>query len=103
MLVYLVVFDEESTALGNRLTPALEAYIDANYVEEKQKKEYVLEFPQYFRSEERTSELLAQRMINKCISAAPSCVSIQKAEEQDEADYSDWLEENQSWLRVGST
>lgn len=41
MEVLLVVFDAESTTLGRRLTPALEAYIDANYVEEKQKREYV--------------------------------------------------------------
>ena len=40
MLVYLVVFDAESTMLGNKIYPDLEAYIDANYVEEKNKEEY---------------------------------------------------------------
>ena len=41
MEVTLVVFDAESTNLGRRLAPALEAYIDANYVEEQQKREYL--------------------------------------------------------------
>ena len=41
MDVTLVVFDAESTRFGKRLAPELQAYIDANYVEEKQKKEYV--------------------------------------------------------------
>ncbi len=40
MLVYLVVFDEASTKLGRNLYPALEAYIDAKYVAEKQRVEY---------------------------------------------------------------
>lgn len=42
MLVYLVVFDEDSTRLGRSLNPALEAYIDRHYVEEKKEEEYGL-------------------------------------------------------------
>lgn len=40
MEIYLVVFDEESTRLGTHLDAKLEAYIDCNYVEEKQEEEY---------------------------------------------------------------
>ena len=40
MQIYLVVFDEKATRMGKNLYPDLEAYIDANYVEEKQVKEY---------------------------------------------------------------
>lgn len=44
MLVYLVVFDETSAALGSRLVPDLEEYISRTYVEEKQQEEY-FDFP----------------------------------------------------------
>ncbi len=40
MDVYLVVFDSTSTALGEKLYPDLEAYIDRNYVKEKREEEY---------------------------------------------------------------
>jgi len=40
MLVYLVVFDAKSTDLGRKLYPALESYIDQNYVREKHEEEY---------------------------------------------------------------
>ena len=40
MLVYLVVFDAESTGLGKNLYPDLEEYIDRNYVQEKSEDEY---------------------------------------------------------------
>ena len=43
MLIYLVVFDEKSTWLGEKLSPGLEAYIDRNYVEKKTEAEYVSE------------------------------------------------------------
>ncbi len=42
MLVYLVVFDEKMTSLGTHLFEGLDAYIDQNYVEEKQIEEYDL-------------------------------------------------------------
>lgn len=44
MMVYLVVFDETSAALGSRLVPDLEEYISRTYVEEKQQEEY-FDFP----------------------------------------------------------
>lgn len=40
MLIYLVVFDTKSTALGLKLNPALEAYIDHNYICDQREKEY---------------------------------------------------------------
>lgn len=42
MLIYLVVFDGQSTRLGEKLYSDLETYIDRNYVEEKQAEEYGL-------------------------------------------------------------
>ena len=40
MLIYLVVFDDKATALGSRIYPKLERYIDRNYVDEKRVEEY---------------------------------------------------------------
>ena len=40
MMVYLVVFDEKSRSLGEKLYPDLEEYIDRHYVEEKVQEEY---------------------------------------------------------------
>ena len=40
MMIYLVVFDDKTTALGGRIYPDLEEYIDRNYVVEKSKQEY---------------------------------------------------------------
>ena len=42
MLVYLVVFDQKMTNLGSQLFEGLDAYIDQNYVEERQIEEYDL-------------------------------------------------------------
>lgn len=40
MMIYLVVFDTESTKLGKNLYPDLEAYIDHNYICDKWEEEY---------------------------------------------------------------
>lgn len=40
MQIYLVVFDEKATRMGQNLYPDLEAYIDRNYVHEKRREEY---------------------------------------------------------------
>ena len=40
MDIYLVVFSDRATALGGRLWPKLEEYIDRHYVEEKLREEY---------------------------------------------------------------
>ena len=40
MQVFLVVFDEKATRMGKSLDPELEAYIDRNYVREREEDEY---------------------------------------------------------------
>lgn len=40
MLIYLVVFDQKSTMLGEKIHSDLKAYIDHNYVSEKWNEEY---------------------------------------------------------------
>lgn len=40
MEIYLVVFDAKATALGEKIYPDLEEYIDRNYVESKKIEEY---------------------------------------------------------------
>ncbi len=40
MMVYLVVFGSKATAMGKSIDPKLEAYIDQNYVREKEAEEY---------------------------------------------------------------
>ena len=40
MEIFLVVFSDEATSLGEKITPDLEEYIDENYVAEKLSEEY---------------------------------------------------------------
>ena len=40
MEIFLVVFDDRSTELGEKLYPGLEAYIDHHYVDQKSSEEY---------------------------------------------------------------
>ena len=40
MLVFIVVFDDKATALGGKLYPDIEEYIDRKYVEERRAEEY---------------------------------------------------------------
>lgn len=108
MLVYLVVFDEESTALGRSLSPALEAYIDQNYVEEKQEEEY--RRPLFgMRKEAKKASFLrpmavkdsapmeAPELCEMQMSAAPNFCKTETAQET--PDYSDFLEDTQSALK----
>lgn len=44
MQIYLVVFDENAARMGKNLYPDLEAYIDQNYVQEKNLEEYGADF-----------------------------------------------------------
>ena len=52
MQVYLVVFDQKATSMGQKLYPDLEAYIDQHYVEEKNREEYAW-FPESGRERQR--------------------------------------------------
>ena len=80
MMVYLVVFDSKSTELGMKLNPALEAYIDYNYVCEQREKEY------------------GDRFFGSAVKAAPVVES--KAMALDYEDHAwDFLEENESALQ----
>ncbi len=67
MLVYLVVFDEISTKLGRNLYPALEAYIDAKYVAEQQRREY------------GSLRMDEDRSISFCMAAAPNAEEAEPA------------------------
>ena len=70
MEIYLVVFDEKATALGSRIYPGLEKYIDRHYVEEVSWREYDSAF----------SERLGRSEPNPKENAAPPAAS-QKVEE----------------------
>jgi len=116
MQVYLVVFDEESTALGRRLAPALEAYIDRNYVEEMQLEEYQCQTA-YWSGEERAaredesvqmpvcSQAIPEKKVRKLGAfLRPSAKKKETVSAPDYANdalenYSDFFEENQSALK----
>ena len=116
MLVYLVVFDETATVLGRKLYPALESYIDQNYVREKNEEEYedmcTYAMPQNppsynerakladgIEKGTRTSsqpnkEMRGESTILPRIMVPQMCNS----RLEDEADFSDFLEEHDSAL-----
>ena len=91
MLVYLVVFDAQSTELGLKLNPALEEYIDQNYICDQIEKEYGGRTLNSAETRAMPSACLMQepRMeASKCSNAV-----------SDEADeYYDFFEENESAL-----
>ena len=90
MLIYLVVFDAESTRLGLNFYPDLEAYIDHNYVCDKREEEYG---DRYYGSEtneeleydkkEDVEKLLKypSAKIDKCFMKASSIMSTEDVEE----------------------
>lgn len=100
MLIYLVVFDAASTQLGLNLYPALEAYIDHNYVSLKSEEEYGKRFFCTFRkgSPRSISESIplpkdTQARVRKSVVKNNLSVSLE------EAAYCDFLEENESALK----
>ena len=88
MLVYLVVFDAKSTELGLKLSPALEAYIDHNYVCDKREEEYG---DRYFGSIKRDEPSFTH--VEAC-SLAPCAPVCKKCKD----DYYEFLEEIDSAL-----
>lgn len=116
MLVYLVVFDETATVLGRKLYPALESYIDQNYVREKHEEEYedmcTYAMPQNPPSYNERAKLADG--IEKCTRASSQPNKEMRGEStilprimvpqmcnsrlEDEADFSDFLEEHESAL-----
>ncbi len=73
MMIYLVVFDEESTRLGRNLYPDLESYIDRNYVRDKSEEEYD---DRYFGSDKdtvsdyRNHAERSQKLLNRPVCAS---------------------------------
>lgn len=100
MLIYLVVFDTRATELGMNLYPELEAYIDQNYVCDKSAEEYG---GIYFGSVRRggpghdayRSESI---LVEKCIKAPMKQATAPQCTNMDMADYSCFLEENETAL-----
>lgn len=73
MLIYLVVFDSQSTRLGQSFYPELKEYIDQNYVSNQRKTEYSFRTclceaePDYLedeKSEAPRASTLAERMLH---------------------------------------
>lgn len=85
MLIYLVVFDTESTKLGRNIYPDLKAYIDHHYVCEKRE----IEYGNYNYSLERSISLAP---IEKAVKPQPAMVC-------ESIDYSCFFEENESDIK----
>lgn len=99
MLIYLVVFDGESTRLGQNLYPDLEAYIDRNYVSDKREEEYG---DRYFATKP-AEQKPAKRGFLKGIKlnlpkAEKSSAKIEDCQMMDATAYEDFLEESESAL-----
>lgn len=97
MLVYLVVFDLAATQLGQKLYPDLEAYIDQNYVSERDSFEYGARAA-------FTRERIGNRPSAKMIRESSAWMSDSSLIEnnasvcEDATGYYDFLEENESAL-----
>ena len=88
MLIYLVVFDGESTRLGQNLYPDLEAYIDRNYVCKKREEEYG----------DRFFGVIRREKLRSFARAAKSCEAVIDCQTMNESAYEDFLEESESAL-----
>ena len=110
MLIYLVVFDGESTRLGQNLYPDLEAYIDRNYVYTKREEEYgdryfgaaSIEKPGGVARECVSPKATKRNLLNvvqqKFARAEKSCEAIIDCQTMNESAYEDFLEESESAL-----
>lgn len=114
MMIYLVVFDEESTKLGQNLYPDLETYIDRNYVCEKGEEEYE---DRYFGTEQsdkiccsnaRPKFGFAEKLLKAPICASRSAAPLEDYGQEnfereecgyDEEEYDDFIEESASALK----
>ena len=117
MLVYLVVFDTKSTELGLKLNPALEAYIDHNYICEQREKEYgdryfgsvakgapdYSAYTQYRENVEKQTKLCLEPEVEADICKMESSkmhapIFDEEDDWDEEDDFFDFLEENESAL-----
>lgn len=85
MLIYLVVFDNASTKLGLNLNLNLEAYIDQNYVHNKQEEEYGDRFLDFVEKDECCRCMAAPKSLDYC--------------DMDDEAYEDFIEDNKSVLQ----
>ena len=107
MMIYLVVFDTESTRLGLNLYPELEAYIDHNYVCDRREFEYgdryfgsaAVEDPGYKEHEKLIQRV--ERAVKPPKSEPEECTMTLASLAEEEADvwYEDFLEENETALK----
>ena len=85
MDIYLVVFDDKATRLGEKLYPDLEEYIDNNYVIEKHEQEYIERYvetvPRNYRAEFAIRTSFSEE--DMCV----PCEAIQDKACDDEADF----------------
>lgn len=114
MMIYLVVFDEESTRLGLNLYPDLEAYIDQNYVCDKREEEYddryfgtvqcgASEYEERPQITEHVEKLLKAPICASRSASAPNYQADDGEEyydfaEESEVAYDDFIEESESAL-----
>ncbi len=97
MMVYLVVFDREAYDLSGRLFQDISAYIDENYVDEKEFEEYIKASVSYYprrrrRLEEAREEYLANYSLDTGFGAAPDKVSLSLPEDGAGGSFSDHVE-----------
>ena len=90
MQIYLVVFDEKATALGEKIYPDLEEYIDCNYVENKSFEEYA---PLVF-----AAQPMERRAEGKKVNFASLAMSIPEDDIDEEDSYFDFEEQHESKL-----
>ena len=101
ILVYLVVFDTKSTELGLKLSPALEAYIDYNYVCEQREIEYGDRF--FGSAIKKAEDANAYELYREQVEQQTKCCiepnEIFDDEWDEDEEFYDFLEENESALR----
>lgn len=95
MLIYLVVFDRESTRLGQNLYPDLKAYIDQNYVSEKIEKEYDVRYGKVTRERSQRIPILARGSFK----AAKMDCQMMECQAMDSSSYEAFLEESESAIK----
>ena len=107
MLVYLVVFDSESTKLGQSLYPDLQAYIDSNYVADKQVEEYgdvYLEPEEFCIKNAPRMEMVSRCMMapdfedDECCMESPCGMGIANLDDLPIEDYYEFVEEKENAL-----
>ena len=98
MMIYLVVFGNESTNLGKQLYPDLEEYIDQNYVREREKPRSGLRG--FSRNKRNSCEKVSKVSVEEVAMAPPPIEKLDSSVPDffENGDYSDFLEENESAL-----